>query len=312
VRRILIFIFLFIAIVGMPLTDVKSVCAQEISEQENILKAAGAHTGWEETKTPSDPSSESEKAVETKEREKTAGGIPEKTQTKEDISEEGDEDFDEEDFDEEIETIADPIKPFNLLMFEFNDKFYFYFLKPIAHAYRAILPEPLRVSLRNVISNITTPVRLINCLLQGKFEAAAIEYSRFMVNTTAGLGFFDIAKKYHNLEKQDEDFGQTLGFYGVKEGLYIVWPFFGPSTARDTLGMVGDFFADPLIYVNPTRDLGVVMINSDIRTGINATKTVNETSLTLGTYEEFKESSIDPYISMRNAYFEHRKSKIKK
>lgn len=297
---------------GVVLTDVHSVCAQKGSEQENTLAAAEAQTGREETKPPSDPSSESEKALETKENEETPAGKYDKTQAREEISEEGEEDLDEEDFDEEIETIADPLKPFNLLMFEFNDKLYFYFLKPIAHIYKAIFPEPVRVSLRNVISNITTPVRLINCLLQGKFEAAAIEYSRFMVNTTAGLGFFDVAKKYHNLEKQDEDFGQTLGFYGVNEGFYIVWPFFGPSSARDTIGMAGDFFADPFIYVNPTRDLGVVMINSDIRTGINATKTVNETSLTLGTYEEFKESSIDPYISMRNAYFEHRKSKIKK
>ncbi len=294
----------------MAFADVRSVCAQEVSEQESVLKDAKVHTEAGETKPPAELSAEMEKAGETKEKEATAAGTPDKTQEKEEIGD--DEDEGEDDFEEEMETLADPLKPFNRLMFEVNDKLYFYVLKPVALMYEAILPEQVRVSLRNAISNLTTPVRLVNCLLQGKFEGAAIEYSRFMVNTVAGLGFFDVAKKYHNLEKQNEDFGQTLGHYGVKEGFYIVWPVFGPSTARDTLGMAGDFFADPFIYVNPTRDLGMVSINTDIRTGINTTKIVNETSLTLGTYEEFKESSIDPYISMRNAYFENRKSKIKK
>lgn len=309
-RRILLFIALCIAVVGMAFADVRSVCAQEVSEQESVLKDAKVHTEAGETKPPAELSAEMEKAGETKEKEATAAGTPDKTQEKEEIGD--DEDEGEDDFEEEMETLADPLKPFNRLMFEVNDKLYFYVLKPVALMYEAILPEQVRVSLRNAISNLTTPVRLVNCLLQGKFEGAAIEYSRFMVNTVAGLGFFDVAKKYHNLEKQNEDFGQTLGHYGVKEGFYIVWPVFGPSTARDTLGMAGDFFADPFIYVNPTRDLGMVSINTDIRTGINTTKIVNETSLTLGTYEEFKESSIDPYISMRNAYFENRKSKIKK
>jgi phospholipid-binding lipoprotein MlaA len=310
VRRILLFIALCIAVVGMAFADVHSVGAQDVSEQESVLKDAKVHTGVGETTPPAEPSFEVEKAEETKKKEEADAGKSDRMFEKEEISE--DEDEGEDEFEEEMETIADPLKPFNRLMFEVNDKLYFYVLKPVALVYEAILPEQVRVSLRNAISNLTTPIRLVNCLLQGKFEGAAIEYSRFMVNTVAGLGFFDMAKKYHNLEKQDEDFGQTLGHYGVKEGFYIVWPFFGPSTARDTLGMAGDFFADPFIYVNPTKDLGVVSINTDIRSGINLTKTINETSLTLGTYEEFKESSIDPYISMRNAYFEYRRNKIKK
>jgi phospholipid-binding lipoprotein MlaA len=302
---------------------VHSASAQQISGREGALKAAAVQPGTEEAKAPDKPSSGLEKAGEakqgepgapddTQEKEEPAAGTSEKPQIKEGSI---GEDLEEEDFDEdfeEVETIADPLKPFNRAMFEVNDKLYFYVLKPVTLMYEAILPEQVRVSLKNAISNLTTPVRLVNCLLQGKFEGAAIEYSRFMVNTVAGLGFFDMAKKYHNLEKQDEDFGQTLGHYGAKEGFYIVWPVFGPSTLRDTVGMAGDFFADPTIYINPTRDLGVVSINTDTRSVINATKVVNETSLTLGTYEEFKESSIDPYISMRNAYFENRKSKIKK
>lgn len=271
--------------------------ASEALEAEEIKEVKGK----EEEETPREISPEQDENL-VKKGEQDKG------------KEEGEEE--EEDYEyleeEEMETIADPLKPFNHLMFDFNDKLYFYLLKPVAQAYKAVLPEPVRVSIRNFISNITTPARLLNCILQGKAEKAGIEYSRFLVNTVAGgLGFFDVAKKYCNLHKQDEDFGQTLGFYGIKEGFYIVWPVFGPSTLRDTVGAAGDFFADPFVYINPTTDIGITKINSDIHSGVNTTNTVNETSLTLGTYEEFKESSIDPYVSMRTAYFEMRRNKIK-
>ncbi|MDO8784918.1 MAG: MlaA family lipoprotein, partial [Syntrophales bacterium] len=117
---------------------------------------------------------------------------------------------------------------------------------------------------------------------------------------------------YLHLEKTPEDFGQTLGKYGIKEGFYVVWPFWGPSNLRDTIGMTGDFFADPLFYINPHTDLGFVEVNNTYPTIGTATDKVNETSLTLGTYEEFKDSAIDPYISMRSAYFEYRRNQIKK
>lgn len=176
---------------------------------------AGEVKGKEEGQTPSElPPEQKESSVKKEEQDKGE---------EEAAEEDEDEEYLEE---EEMETIADPLKPFNRLMFDFNDKLYFYLLKPVAQAYEAVLPEPVRVSIRNFISNITTPVRLLNCILQGKAEKAGIEYSRFMVNTIAGgLGFFDVAKKYSNLQKQDEDFGQTLGYYGMKEGFYIVWPF---------------------------------------------------------------------------------------
>jgi len=231
------------------------------------------------------------------------------------VSDSADEDeATDEDFEETFAVIADPLQPFNRFMFDVNDKLYFYLLKPVAQAYKFVLPEPVRVSVRNVISNLSTPVRLVNCLFQGKFEGAAVEFSRFMVNTTAGvLGIFDLAKKYHHLDKQDEDFGQTLGFYGIGDGFYIVWPLLGPSSIRDTVGMAADYFASPHVYIDPDRDLlGIVDVNSTIPTVVSGTSLVNETSLSIGKYEEFKESSIDPYISMRNAYIENRKNKIGK
>ena len=129
----------------------------------------------------------------------------------------------EEEIEGEIETIPDPLKSFNHLMFRFNDKLYFYVLKPIAKGYNAVLPEKVRLSVRNALSNIATPMRFINCTLQGKLKNAGTELARFLVNTTWGvLGLFDPAKNYLHLEKTREDFGQTLGKYGIKEGYYIV------------------------------------------------------------------------------------------
>lgn len=304
-------LLLLLIIVGSVFFTIGTGYAQITSHRDETIQS---------TEPPPDSDArEAEDIEELKDKKEDDSSVKKEEQDKEkdkDIEEAADEEEDEEDDEyleeEEMETIADPLKPFNRLMFDFNDKLYFYLLKPVAQVYETVLPEPVRVSIRNFISNITTPVRLLNCILQGKVEKAGIEYSRFMVNTIAGgLGFFDIAKKYSSLEKQDEDFGQTLGFYGMKEGFYIVWPFFGPSTVRDTLGSVGDFFSDPFVYVNPATDIGITKINSDIHSGITTTNRVNETSLTLGTYEEFKESSFDPYVSMRSAYFEFRRKKIK-
>jgi phospholipid-binding lipoprotein MlaA len=204
-------------------------------------------------------------------------------------------------FAEETAIVADPLKSFNRAMFQFNDKLYFYVLKPVAKGYKAVFPEPVRVSVRNVLSNARMPVRVVNCVLQGKFCHTANELARFAVNTTFGIaGLFDPAKSCLKIEKHDEDFGQTLGFYGMKEVIPITWPFLGPSNVRDTIGLVGDTFTDPVLYVEPIVTSGTSTLN-----------VLNETSLTLGDYEKFKESAIDPYISLREAYSQYRRNQIK-
>jgi phospholipid-binding lipoprotein MlaA len=201
---------------------------------------------------------------------------------------------------EEIERIYDPLKSFNRAMFQFNDKLYFYVLKPVAKGYKAVLPEMVRVSVRKALSNAQMPVRVVNCILQGKLCYTVNELARFTINTTWGIaGLFDPAKSYLHIEKHEEDFGQTLGFYGLKEVFPITWPFLGPSNVRDTIGLVGDFFTDPVIYVEPI-----------IKSGTSTLNVINETSLTLGDYEEFKASAIDPYISLCDAYFQYRKKQI--
>ena len=199
--------------------------------------------------------------------------------------------------------IADPLEPFNRAMYHFNDKLYFWLLKPVAQGYRTVVPEPARVGVQNFFSNLSFPVRFVNCLLQGNVSGAASELGRFVVNTLWGIGgLLDPASGGEiQLAKQDEDFGQTLGTYGVGHGFFILWPVLGPSSPRDTVGMAGDFFLEPLSYID----------SMGTRAGIRAYEIVNDTSLRIGDYESLKEAAIDPYVAVRDAYFQYRLKKVK-
>jgi phospholipid-binding lipoprotein MlaA len=234
--------------------------------------------------------------------------IAEETPADEDFTSE--DDFygadDDEDFtDDSMESfdINDPIEPFNRGMFWVNDKLYFYLFKPIARGYR-VVPEPARQSVANFFSNLGTPVRFVNSALQLKFADAGTELGRLVINSTVGIGgLFDPAKKYLGWRKKDEDLGQTFGNYGVGNGFYIVWPLLGPSSARDTVGLAGDFFLDPLYYVE-IKPLEHVALK-----GLE-----HETKLSLDkdTYEAIKRQALDPYLYVRTTYAQHRKGKIKK
>lgn len=197
--------------------------------------------------------------------------------------------------------IADPLEPWNRAMFTFNDKLYFWLLKPVAQGYSALVPEWGRLRVKHMFQNSTMPVRFVNNLLQLKIDDAGIEMLRFVLNTTAGaLGMFDVAKNI-GLRPQEEDLGQTLGVYGIGNGLFLIWPVLGASSLRDTAGMVGDSFLDPVNYITPAGS----------RIAVRSVDITNRTSLRIGDYEDMKESALDPYVSFRSAYFEHRNSKIK-
>lgn len=203
-----------------------------------------------------------------------------------------------------MKPIADPLEPINRVFFHINDKVYFWLLKPVASGYAAIVPQPVRVGVRNFFDNVTTPIRAANCLLQLNLEDFGNETARFIVNSTIGLaGFFDPAKKRYNIKRQEEDFGQTLGTYGMGPLLYINWPVFGPSSIRDTVGIVGDFFLNPLNYFFEYP------IYVNIVAGVY--ERVNNTSLTLGEYEALKEAALDPYVALRDAYQQFREEKVK-
>ena len=210
--------------------------------------------------------------------------------------------FDDE-FKEDKVQVADPLAFWNRAMFHFNDKFYFWVLKPVAKGYRAAVPRPARIGVRNFFTNITTPLRLVNCILQWKWQAAGAESVRFLLNSTVGvLGFGNPAKKYPKLNPSEEDLGQTLGAYGIGNGFYIVWPFLGPYTLRDSVGLVGDLFLNPVSYVKPI----------EAAVGINGYEILNDTSFKIGDYESFKKAAINPYEAQRDAYIQHRNSKVKK
>jgi len=122
-----------------------------------------------------------------------------------------------------------------------------------------------------------------------------------LINSTVGvLGFGDPAKRWPELSPSEEDLGQTLATYGIGDGFYIVWPILGPSTLRDSVGMVGDWFLDPTFYVEPLEAYLAVW----------TVENVNETSFRIGDYESFKEAAIDPYIALRHAYIQNRKKKV--
>jgi phospholipid-binding lipoprotein MlaA len=198
--------------------------------------------------------------------------------------------------------IADPLEPFNRAMYHFNDKLYFWLLKPVAQGYGKVVPEPARIGVSNFFANLTFPIRFVNCLLQANFAGAAAELGRFTVNTLWGVGgFLDPASsKEIQLSKQDEDFGQTLGAYGIGQGFYINWPIFGPSSPRDTVGLIGDGFLTPYSYLNPWY----------AGAGTRGYDMVNDTSLRIGDYESLKGAAIDPYVAIRDAYVQYRLKKV--
>ena len=204
---------------------------------------------------------------------------------------------------EEKVSIADPLEPFNRAMHEFNDKMYFWAVKPVAQGYKAVVPEPARISVDNFFSNLGFPARFLSCLLQADFKGAATEAGRFTINTVWGIGgLLDPSSgKELNLQEQNTDLGQTLGVWGVGQGFYIVWPVFGPSTPRDTVSIAGNYFLDPVAYLNPWS----------ARLGVNVLDKVNAASLRIGDYEALKNAAIDPYVAFRDAYIQYRYKQIK-
>ena len=222
--------------------------------------------------------------------------------TEEEASEIDEEDWEEEDWEEEADAaaIADPLMPFNKVMFHINDNLYYGVLRPVGAAYRFLVPLPIRSGLKNFFTNLAFPVRFLNCLLQGKGEAAEREIDRFAMNTVIGvLGFGDPAKDYPGLDLNEEDFGQTLGVWGAGHGIYIVLPILGPSTLRDSVGLLGDMLATPTTY----------LLSTERSLALTAGEKVNTLSFHIGDYEALKDAAFDPYSAFRDAYLQLRAAK---
>jgi phospholipid-binding lipoprotein MlaA len=201
--------------------------------------------------------------------------------------------------------VADPLEPVNRYIFAFNQAVDTTLLEPTAAFYRDFVPDPARDSVRNFLRNLESPIILANDVLQGDLDAAGVTTKRFFINTTVGLlGLFDRAADM-GLERRDEDFGQTLGRYGVGPGIYIVLPILGPSNLRDAAGMVVDYYFDPLnYYADNTDRRGITLARTAVR-GIDAR------SRTIETLDEIERTSIDFYATLRSLYSQRRDSDIR-
>ncbi|MCP4023397.1 MAG: VacJ family lipoprotein [Desulfobacteraceae bacterium] len=222
--------------------------------------------------------------------------------TVDDEDELSDDFFDEYDKAGEKQTIADPLYYFNYAMYQVNDKIYYFLLKPVARGYRFITPEELRMCVRNFFHNLLFPVRFVNNIFQGKMQEAGNEVGIFLLNSTVGgLGVAQVAQDHFGLQTSNEDLGQTLGSYNIGNGFYLVLPVLGPSTLRDAVGRVGDYFITPINYVEPW----------ELAAGIKAYETINDTTFRIGDYEALQKASLDPYVAFRDAYIQNRNQKIK-
>ena len=201
----------------------------------------------------------------------------------------------------------DPLEPYNRAMFSFNEKLDNAVAKPAAKAYVAVTPAPVRTWVSNFFGNLQDPWIAFNDLLQGKFADALNDLMRFVFNTTLGIGgLLDIASEA-GLPKHDEDFGQTLGVWGVKEGPFMVLPFFGPRTLRDAAALPLDASAESpwtLPYENP------VVHDSGARYGLSGLKMVSERARLLGIERTLDEGTLDKYRFARDFYLQQRRFKV--
>lgn len=223
--------------------------------------------------------------------------------------------------DEGVGEEYDPYESLNSKIFEFNRQLDRFVLKPVATGYNFIMPDLVQVGVSNVFYNLRFAPRFLNNVFQGKIKGAGIEVGRFILNSSVGMaGFFDFAKEV-NLTTPEEDFGQTLGFYGVGPGAYLVLPFLPPFTVRDFTGYLTDIALNPINWlVVPIIEVdGVPSViahknrttTSFIQIGARVGEIVNERSRNLETFQGVEEATLDLYTAVRNAYLQKRAKAVK-
>ena len=200
-------------------------------------------------------------------------------------------------------SVPDPIEPFNRVMWGFNKGVMTGVIKPSSKVYRGVVPKPVRTGIGNFGRNLTYPGRLINNLLQGKWNGARDESYRFLCNTTVGVGgFWDVGTKW-NIPKSDADFGQTFGQWGWNPGCFVMLPIFGPSNERDTLGLAADTAANPLLYIAPYQfesDKPLTYLGP--YTYFSYAVKYNDLSDSVGEYVRFTQAESDPYAQIQYAW----------
>jgi len=195
----------------------------------------------------------------------------------------------------------DPLSPVNRFITRSNDRLYVHIFRPMAVCYNFIFSEPTRIGISRFFTNLRYPIRVVNNILQLKNCSAEIETRRFLLNTTLGVaGFMDPAKEWCDMDPRPEDFGQTLGHYGVGSGFPVVFPVFGPSNLRDTISMFPDSFFDPINY----------LVHWEAQALLKSEEKGNGVSLMLPELDSIRVEALDLYVFIRDAYEQHRNKLI--
>ena len=223
------------------------------------------------------------------------------------VEQEANEEFEDDVFDEdggaEDEAIYDPIEPLNRLVWSFNEKLYDNVMDPVARGYSKVLPEPLRIVIKNFFSNLTEPISLISSAAQNNKEKVDRSIGRFLINSTLGIGgLLDPARKIFNIKKANEDFDQALGYHNVPTGAYIMLPIFGPTTTRGIVGKISQ------VFLTPEFVFGIDILKT---AGARSGEMVNEISFNLGQKKELDSFALDSYTSLKDYYIQRRKALIK-
>lgn len=201
-------------------------------------------------------------------------------------------------------TVNDPLEPFNRYMLSINQGIDTVVLRPVAVAYRDLVPYPVQDAVHNFLNNLTEPVTLLNQLLQGQVDEAGHTLGRFMANSTLGLGGTLVIVDIDDVPGEREDFGQTLASWGVDEGIYLVLPVIGPTNTRDSVGRIVDFFTDPFNIWAVATDNGGARI---VRAGLIA---VDTRVRTIDAIDALEADSLDFYARLRSAYQQRRNAEI--
>jgi phospholipid-binding lipoprotein MlaA len=271
-------------------------------------EASGENVSFQPDRGPASMVSNAEKATSS---DGSSGNTPDKNSSALDDSESGStpgfDDFQDSYDTSDSETdneVYDPLEGYNRFMFQVNDDAYTYVLKPTATGWQEISPKPARQALDRGFDNLFFPIRFVNSLLQAEVEGAGRELGRFTINTTVGVaGLFDPARHWFGWKANEEDFGLTLGTWGVGPGFPLVLPLAGPSNLRDAGGRFVDGYLNPVNYIDPFG----------LQLGVRGFYLVNFASVTLiGVYDRQKKEALDPYTFFRNIYRQHRRSAIKK
>jgi phospholipid-binding lipoprotein MlaA len=194
----------------------------------------------------------------------------------------------------------DPLEPINRVSYAVNDGLDRTLVKPAAKAYKTVMPQFVQTGVSNVFSNAKYPVTLVNNALQGKFGAAANDAGRFLLNSTVGLGGLLDPATAAGLDRNDEDFGQTFGVWGIRTGPYFVIPLFGPTTLRDGFGSIADDFAEPRSYLEDSHTRWSLWVVDKF-----------ETRVRLLDADTVLERSGDPYAFVRSAYLQRREFQVR-